>query len=120
MIVGVYGFSASSFVNELRYGGYRPVVFMSNGLILAFFVMTAAVAAVTLWRTGVKIGRWSAGAAASFLGVVVVLSKSAGALLNCAVLVPLVLLTKAKTQARAAVALAALAPAYLLLQGQTL
>src|SRR5260370_21394485 len=120
MSVWVYGFSASSFVNEMRYGGYRPVVFMSNGLILAFFVMTAAVAAVTLWRTGVKIGRWSAGAAASFLGVVVVLSKSAGALLNCAVLVPLVLLTKAKTHARVAVALAVLALAYPVLKANDL
>jgi hypothetical protein len=110
--VWVYGFSASSFVNEMRYGGYRPVVFMSNGLILAFFVMTAVVAAVMLWRAGIRIGRWSAGAAASFLGFVLVLCKSAGALLNCITLVALVLLTTVKTQARVAVALAILALAY--------
>src|SRR5258708_9029628 len=94
MSVWVYGFSASSFVNEMRYGGYRPVVFMSNGLILAFFLMTAAGAAVTLWRTGVKISRWSAGAAASFFCVVVVFSKNRGAPLHCAVSLPFGLLTK--------------------------
>jgi hypothetical protein len=116
----VYGFSASTFVNEMRYGGYRPVVFMANGLILAFFITTAVVAATTLWRTRIKIGQWSSGAVASFLGVVLVLSKSAGALLNCAVLVPLILLTRAKTQARVAVALAILALAYPLLKANDL
>jgi hypothetical protein len=108
----IYGFSAGGFVNEMRYGGFRPVVFMNNGLILSFFLMTAVVAAVTLWRTDIKIGRWSAGTAAAFLGVLLVLCKSAGALLNCIVLVPLVLFTRAKTQSRIAVALAILALAY--------
>src|SRR6266478_9771879 len=28
----IYGFAASNFLTEMRYGGYRPVVFMSNGL----------------------------------------------------------------------------------------
>jgi hypothetical protein len=107
-----YGFQSSGFLNELRYGGYRPVVFMSNGLMLSFFVMTAVVSAVMLWRARIKIGRWSSGAVASYFGVVLVLCKSAGALLNAVVLVPLILFTKPGAQSRVAVALAVLALAY--------
>ena len=116
----IYGFAASNFLTEMRYGGYRPVVFMSNGLTLAFFIMTAVVAAVMLWRAGIRKGQWSAGAAAWFLGVILVLCKSAGALLNCMTLVPLVLLTKTKTQARVAVGLAVLALAYPVLKANDL
>jgi hypothetical protein len=116
----VYGFQSSGFLNEMRYGGFRPVVFMNNGLILSFFLMTAVVAAVMLWRAEIKIGRWSSGAVASYLGVVLVLCKSAGALLNCVLLVPLVLFAKAKTQSRVAVALAILALAYPLLKANGL
>ncbi|WOH53724.1 hypothetical protein [Bradyrhizobium sp. sBnM-33] len=81
----VYGYFPSSFVTEARYGGYRPVVFMANGLTTAFFVMTAFLAAMAMWRVGDRIRQFPAAAAPSYLIVIVVLCKSAGAFVYAAV-----------------------------------
>jgi hypothetical protein len=112
----VYGLTSSGFLNEMRYGGYRPVVFMNNGLMLAFFITTAILAATLLWRTGVRIGKWSSGVVASYLGVILFWCKSAGALLYGIALVPIIIFTKPKAQARVAVALVVIALAYPLLK----
>jgi hypothetical protein len=112
----VYGLTSSGFLNEMRYGGYRPVVFMNNGLMLAFFMTTAVLAATLLWRTGVRIGNWSSGVVASYLGVILLWCKSAGALFYCIALVPVIIFTKTRTQARLAVTLAVIALAYPLLK----
>jgi hypothetical protein len=37
----VYGDSVISFSVETRYDGFRPTVFMTNGLVVAFFTMTS-------------------------------------------------------------------------------
>ena len=46
-----YGYFPHAFDQQYRDGGFRPVVFMGHGLIVAFFTMTTAVAAAALWRT---------------------------------------------------------------------
>jgi len=50
----VYGFFQHSFEQMMRDGGFRPIVFLPHGLWLAFFMMTAVLAAAALSR---KIGR---------------------------------------------------------------
>jgi hypothetical protein len=115
----IYGFQAS-FNTEVRYGGYRPVVFMNNGLMLSFFVMTGVISAIMLWIHRQKIGQWSTGPVAAYLGLVLVLCKSAGALLYAIVLVPLLLFARFRAQSRVAVALAVLALAYPLLKANDL
>jgi hypothetical protein len=77
----IYGFFSSGFAAEVRYGGYRPVVFMQNGLTVAFFVMTTLLAAAAVWRAGDRIMRLPPGAATAYLGLMVILCKSAGALI---------------------------------------
>lgn len=77
----IYGYSHSSFVTEYRYGGYRPVVFMVNGLAAAFFMATAFLAMIAVGRARMRLPmRVTPGLLQAFLGVVVVLCKSAGAL----------------------------------------
>ncbi len=50
MNVWVYGFFQHDFWQTVRYGGYRPVVFLPHGLWVAFFAFMALAAAVTLFR----------------------------------------------------------------------
>ncbi len=44
----VYGYFPHSFVQQVRYGGYRPVVFLEHGLQVALFACMALIAAVIL------------------------------------------------------------------------
>ena len=76
----IYGYFPSTFSSEGRYGGFRPVVFMINGLAAAFFLMTTFLSALALWRVGRRFPPLSPGIPAAFLGVVLILCKSAGAL----------------------------------------
>jgi hypothetical protein len=47
-----YGRHASSFEHNLRWGGYRPCVFMLTGLAVAMYMTTACLAAVWLYVSG--------------------------------------------------------------------
>ena len=47
-----YGFFPNSFAQQYRYGGFRPVVFMSHGLMVALWMSICTVTAYWLWRSG--------------------------------------------------------------------
>lgn len=76
----IYGFFQHSFIQHVRAGGYRPVVFLSHGLMLAIFLNAAVLAAIGLARQGGET-RTPYIFAALWLLVTLVLSKSLGALL---------------------------------------
>lgn len=44
---------------SIRYGGYRPQVFMEHGLMLGVWMMTACIMGLTLWRTGGLKRMWN-------------------------------------------------------------
>lgn len=46
----VYGFFPHEWRQQIRFGGFRPVVFMKHGLVVATFFATALMAAISLWR----------------------------------------------------------------------
>ncbi|MEN8140593.1 MAG: hypothetical protein ABFR97_05145 [Thermodesulfobacteriota bacterium] len=46
----IYGFFPHSFVQHVRYGAYRPIVFMQHGLMVSFWMAMAATVAFWLWR----------------------------------------------------------------------
>jgi hypothetical protein len=108
----VYGYFPSTYVGEMRYGGYRPVVFMNNGLILAFFLSTSFLASAVLWRVRRPVNRLPAGSVSAYLMVVLIFCKSAGALIYAVVLGFLIRFTKPVVQARVAVLLASVALLY--------
>ena len=105
-----------TFTNDMRYGGFRPSVFLQNGLVAAFFLMTAVVAAATFWRTGTKLRRLPPMGITTYLSAVLVLCKSLGALVYGVVIIPLVRLASPKLQFRAAWVLVAIAVTYPLLR----
>ena len=103
----IYGYYPSEFLQSMRDGGFRPMVFMGHGLLAAFFTMTTVVAAATLWRIrGVTC----------YLTGVLILCKTFGALLYAVVLVPLVRFANPRLQVRIALLLVSLALAYPMLR----
>jgi hypothetical protein len=98
----IYGYFPHSFYQQMRYGGFRPVVFLGHGLIVAFFAMTATVAAATCWRTRTRVAGLVPSGITAYLSFMVLLCKSGGALVYGAVLVPLVRFASPRWQLRAA------------------
>jgi hypothetical protein len=113
----LYGYMPTSFLQQMRGDGdYRAVVFLNHGLVVAFFMMTTVVAATALWRLRLQVNRFPPVANASYLGVILLLCKSMGALVYCIVLVPLVALTKPRIQMRVALVLGCIALTYPMLR----
>jgi hypothetical protein len=112
----IYGYFPSSFSTEGRYGGFRPVVFMSNGLAVAFFTMTALLASLSLWRAKVTVRIVPAATSTPYLAVVLVLCKTLGVLVYTIVAAPLIGLAKPKTCVRVAALLVSIGLLYPLLR----
>jgi hypothetical protein len=112
----IYGYFPSSFGQEVRDGGFRPVVFLGHGLAVAFFAMTTTVAAAVLWRTRTRIKRLPAGGVTAYLGFILVLCKTMSALLYAIVAVPLVRWASPRAQVRVASILVIIALSYPLLR----
>ena len=78
----VYGFlSRENLANEVRYGGYRPTVFMETGLMVGAWMMAATLLGLWLWHTGVIKQLWGIPARWLLVALLVtfVLLKSTGA-----------------------------------------
>ena len=112
----IYGYHPHQFAQQMRGGGFRPVVFMGHGLLVAFFAMTATVAAAAYWRSGTRLWRLPPFGVLSFLSAVLVMCKTLGAFFYGVVLVPLVCLTRPRIQLWAALALTVVALSYPLLR----
>ena len=124
----IYGFYSHSFAQHIRAGGFRPMVFIEHGLRVGIFMAMATLAALTLWRarraTGdqgitVASGLWSSGA---YLGVflwllvILVLSKTIGALAITLMLIPVVGILGTRLQTVIATGLTALILLYPMLR----
>ncbi len=114
--VWIYGFFQHSFEQMMRNGGFRPIVFLPHGLWLAFFMMTAVLAAAALSRTvtGPTRGRYLL--ATAYLAAVLVLCKSLASLAYGVVFTPVVLLASPKVQIRLAILCALVAIIYPMLR----
>lgn len=75
----IYGFFPHSFGQQMRAGGFRPVVFLGHGLLVAIFCAMAVGAAMAQWRTSKGRNRTKAGAIVIYFWVLLILCKSLGA-----------------------------------------
>lgn len=77
----VYGMDTGRDASQsIRYGGYRPQVFLEHGLMLGVWLMTACIMGITLWRTGIKrILNQPMGLLVSLLLITFIISRSTGA-----------------------------------------
>ncbi len=108
----IYGYFPSWFSQQMRDGGFRPVVFLGHGLMVAFFMMTTVVAATALWRTRTQVARLPPVGVTAYLGITLALCKAFAALTYGAVLVPLVRWATPRVQLRVATVLVVIALAY--------
>jgi hypothetical protein len=109
----IYGFHArEDFSQVMRWGGYRPVVFMHHGLATALFVFNTAIAAFILMKMKTRIRGLPAKPVAWYLMFILLVCKSTGAIIYGLLVAPLLLFTRPKTQLRVAFIAAVLVVAY--------
>jgi len=117
----VYGyFPHASFAQQIRGGGFRPVVFFSHGLALALFTALALLAAFVLVRCRERILGQKAALVAAYLSGLLVLCKSLGPAIYTVLLAPVILLTRPRTWIKIACAASLVACAYPLLRNNGL
>lgn len=91
----VYGyFPGDSFAQQVRAGGFRPVVLFGHGLALALFTCLALLAALIISKNGSRILRVPASVATAYLGGVLVLCKSLGPVMYAVIFAPVILFTR--------------------------
>ena len=116
--VWFYGYFPHSFAQQMRDGGFRAVVFLGHGLVVAIFLAVTILSTFALWRVRRPFGG-SAGllmAGAWLLGTLV-LCKSLGALVSTLLLLPLVLFASMRVQMIVAAVIAVTVLLYPMLRG---
>jgi hypothetical protein len=109
----VYGHPAfDDFGQSMRWGGYRPVVFMAHGLATSLFELSAAMMAAVLARFHQRIWKLSGNQALWFLLFIVIMCRSTGTWLYMAFAIPMVRYASPKAMHRLAVILAVLVCLY--------
>lgn len=81
----VYGYFPHSFRQTIRYGGFRPQVFMQHGLAVGVWMMAATLVGIWLWQAGVIKQIWGIPMKwlVPLLLITFILCKSTGAWLLC-------------------------------------
>ena len=80
----VYGYPAfADFLQSVRMGGYRPVMFMQHGLMVGTFMCAAAMMGIWLWWNGAlkPVFKFPKATPVIFVTLVAIACKSAGAIL---------------------------------------
>lgn len=109
----VYGYTPHSFLQHMRGGGYRPMVFIGHGLAVSMFLSTATLAALGLWRARVPLWRGAPSwPAAAFLFVILILCQSLAPVLYTLVGGILIVVMPMRVRFRVAGVLAALTLLY--------
>lgn len=119
--VWFYGYFPHSFAQQVRDGGFRPVVFIGHGLSVALFFALSILAAFALWRSRTpSMSRAGALMAGVWLLGVLVLCKTLGALISTLLLLPFVLLATMRVQMILAATIAMTVLLYPMLRGADL
>jgi len=114
--VWIYGYFPTAFFQQIRDGGFRPVVFLGKGVLVPFFGVTTIIAVAAFWRTRTPLLKSPPEWAVVYLGGVLFLCKTVAMMAYAAVVVPLVRWASPRAQLRVAVALVILACGYPLLR----
>lgn len=113
----IYGYYQHLFDQLVRFGGFRPIVFLYHGLWVALFAMMMLGAAAALFRHSRGTGKLVYGAITGYFAVILVLCKSVASLVYAAVLLPMILFAGRLWQFRLAALLAFLAVVYPIMKG---
>lgn len=112
----VYGFIPIGFDTAWRLGGYRPMVFMANGLAYSIFMATMMLASVALARVRMPVLGFPSRPIAAYLFAMVILTRSLAVMVFGTLLAPVVALLRPIWIARIALVMALLVMTYPLLR----
>lgn len=115
--VTVYGFFPHSWLQHIRAGGWRPLVFLDHGLLLGIHFACALIAGVILVRLETSGRRLMYVAALGWLAVALLLSKTLGAFMIAAAMVPVAFLMPVRLQLMLAATIAMITMVYPILRG---
>ena len=101
----VYGYIPSAFAQQIRDGGFRPIVFLSHGLEVALICALALISVVIMARQKTRLGRVPAPAIAVYFSGLLVLCKSLGPTIFAVALVPVIWFTRPRTWVKIACAI---------------
>lgn len=114
----IYGYFPHSFGQQMRDGGFRPVVFIGHGLWVAFFTMMGLVSAIALLRIRRSpLPQFPGRVVVTYIAIVLVLCKSMAALIYAVLAGLVITFTKPSLQVRLALLLALFAMSYPLSRG---
>jgi len=82
----IYGFFPHTWSQQVRYGGFRPVVFLGHGLWVAFFLVMVFGAALTLSKLKIRIPYLPNKLVIIYLIILLFLSKGFGSMILSLVL----------------------------------
>lgn len=117
----IYGYFPHQWLQHIRGGGFRPVIFLKHGLWLGFFLLSVVIAAIALSRTKNATLRMTYLMAALWMFAVLFLSRNLGATLLGIMFVPVILFLGRRLQLLAATLVACLFLSYpILLQSNVL
>ncbi len=111
----VYGYYQHQFAQTIRFGGYRPMVFMQTGLMVGMWMAAASLLGVWLWRTRVLklIVEVPVGLLLAVLVTTTILCKSIGAIALLLVGWLVLFACRMLRSSAVAILLAAVAPVYI-------
>jgi hypothetical protein len=116
----IYGVDPGLYEQQMRQGGFRAVVFLGHGLMVSAFLGMAILAMCGLARTKQKLFGVSALVCAAYLSAILILNKSAGALLLTLIFAPLLYFLKPRRFMLVALAFAVLIVTYPMLRASGL
>lgn len=108
----IYGYFPHSFIQQIRSGGFRPVVFMGHGLLVAFFTAIAVLSSVALWKNNEKVRNFPSAKVSYYLLIVLIFCKSTASLLYAVFAFFMIKRVSHRIQLRTAVILTLLALSY--------
>jgi hypothetical protein len=111
----VYGYFQHEFIQTIRFGGYRPTVFMNHGIMVSTWMTMATLSGFCLWRWGLlrQIGPVQVPWLLLGLAATTILCKSVGAFLLLATGVIVLLLVRVAPSRALLLTLAILPPLFL-------
>lgn len=115
LVYGAYP-SASTFYQNIKFGGFRPVVLMNHGLTVSAFMLFATIAWFTLSRAGIRIFGISMLPLAIVSVSILALCKSVAVYVYAICVLPVLMLARPRLQLIGASIVAALILGYPLLR----
>ncbi|MCW2368695.1 hypothetical protein [Sphingobium sp. B11D3D] len=117
----VYGIEdAEYFLQQMRFGGFRSMVFLGHGLLVSTLLGMALLAALGLMKMRMKLFGLPMSLIAAYLAGILILNKSVGAVVLVALLAPMLLLLKRRMFLIAIAGLAMMVVTYPALRGANL